>query len=218
MLIYDGWRKVPVPISDRDVAIELEKRKTAQPKPSKRQKVGRSSKAHGELKGKGKARAKDDDDAMDDDKEPEEPASEDESEEEILDWCAYVNKFDVCITTYTVLQQDLGVARAPPVRPRRAFVQYSTVNRSRSPLVMCEWYRVIMDEVQMAGGGKTECVDAGSLDVFGRADADGVLCREMVSLIPRLSSFAVSGTPARSQVADLIHILKCATAFLPLPD
>ena len=23
---------------------------------------------------------------------------------------------------------------------------------------MCEWYRVIMDEVQMAGGGKTEYV------------------------------------------------------------
>jgi hypothetical protein len=32
--------------------------------------------------------------------------------------------------------------------------------------------------------------------------------REMVSLIPRLSSFAVSGTPARTKVADLIHVLK----------
>ena len=30
----------------------------------------------------------------------------------------------------------------------------------------------------------------------------------MVSLIPRLSSFAVSGTPARSKVDDLIHVLK----------
>ena len=30
----------------------------------------------------------------------------------------------------------------------------------------------------------------------------------MVSLIPRLSSFAVSGTPARSQVSDLIHVLR----------
>lgn len=34
--------------------------------------------------------------------------------------------------------------------------------------------------------------------------------REMVSFIPRLSSFAVSGTPARAQVADLIHVLKWA--------
>ncbi|PIL26140.1 hypothetical protein GSI_11895 [Ganoderma sinense ZZ0214-1] len=185
VLIYEGWRKVPVPISDRDVAIEREKRKAA-PKPAKRKKAGRSSKANGRSRGKGKARAKDSDDAMDVDEEPEESALED-GEEEILDWCAYVNKFDVCITTYNVLQQDLGVARAPPVRPRRAFVEYSSVNRSRSPLVMCEWYRVIMDEVQMVGGGRTE---------------------EMVSLIPRLSSFAVSGTPARSQISDLIHVLK----------
>ena len=30
----------------------------------------------------------------------------------------------------------------------------------------------------------------------------------MVSLIPRLSSFAVSGTPARSQISDMIHVLR----------
>jgi len=32
--------------------------------------------------------------------------------------------------------------------------------------------------------------------------------REMVSLVPRLSSFAVSGTPARVQVSDLIRVLR----------
>jgi E3 ubiquitin-protein ligase SHPRH len=32
------------------------------------------------------------------------------------------------------------------------------MDRPRSPLVMCEWYRVVMDEVQMVGGGKTEYV------------------------------------------------------------
>ena len=91
-----------------------------------------------------------DSDAKDEDK--------DMNEDEVVDWCTYVNTFDVCITTYNVLQQDLGVARPPPTRPRRAFVQYSTVHRTRSPLVMCEWYRVIMDEVQMVGGGQTEQV------------------------------------------------------------
>lgn len=30
----------------------------------------------------------------------------------------------------------------------------------------------------------------------------------MVSLIPRLSSFAVSGTPARAQVSDLMSVLR----------
>lgn len=37
----------------------------------------------------------------------------------------------------------------------------------------------------------------------------------MVSLIPRLSSYAVSGTPARSKVADLIHVLKYVLKSLP---
>ncbi|KAH9916397.1 SNF2 family N-terminal domain-containing protein [Epithele typhae] len=169
VLIYDGWQKVPVPISERDVEVERERRRAykafLKAMPAK-------------PKGKGKGKKKD---------EPMEVDSDTDEDDDIMDWAAYVNTFDVCITTYNVLQLDLGVARPPPQRPRRQFVQYSTVHRSRSPLVMCEWYRVIMDEVQMVGGGKTE---------------------EMVSLIPRLSSFAVSGTPARHQVADLIHVLR----------
>ncbi|KAI0350953.1 hypothetical protein OH77DRAFT_1411940 [Trametes cingulata] len=172
VLVYDGWQKVPVPITEKDIAAEREKRRK-----QKAKERARASKA----KGKRKAAAADD---MDVD---EVPATKNDDEDDVQDWCSYVNTFDVCITTYTVLQHDLGVARPPPNRPRRAFVDYGDTSRSRSPLVMCEWYRVIMDEVQMVGGGKTE---------------------EMVSLIPRVSSFAVSGTPARSQVADLIHVLK----------
>ncbi|PBK60985.1 hypothetical protein ARMSODRAFT_676532 [Armillaria solidipes] len=107
--------------------------------------------------------------------------------DDIIDWCTWVNTFDVVVTTYNVLKTDFNVARAAPVRPRRKDVVYSNVERPRSPLVMCEWQRVVMDEVQMVGGGKTE---------------------DMVSYIPRLSSFAVSGTPARTQVQDLIHVLK----------
>jgi E3 ubiquitin-protein ligase SHPRH len=71
------------------------------------------------------------------------------------DWCSYVNTFDVCITTYNILQQEFNVARAPPDRPRREDVKYSNLERPRSPLIMCEWHRVIMDEVQMVGGGNT---------------------------------------------------------------
>ncbi|KAI0776695.1 SNF2 family N-terminal domain-containing protein [Trametes elegans] len=172
VLIYDGWQKVPVPITAEDTAAAREKRQKLKAKAK-----GKGKRA---AKGKGKALAADDMDMG-------EEVAEEGDEDEVLDWCSYVNTFDVCITTYTVLQHDLGVARPPPNRPRRQFVDYGNTSRSRSPLVMCEWYRVIMDEVQMVGGGKTE---------------------EMVSLIPRLSSFAVSGTPARSQVADLIHVLK----------
>jgi E3 ubiquitin-protein ligase SHPRH len=68
--------------------------------------------------------------------------------EEVLDWCSYINTFDVCITTYNTLRQDLNVARPVPKRPRREDVVYSNVEKPRSPLVMCEWYRVIMDEVR----------------------------------------------------------------------
>ena len=96
--------------------------------------------------------------AIDIDEEIVEDVAEPEPEPELLDWCNYVNTFDVCITTYNVLQQDLGIARPPPDRPRRTIATYINVERSRSPLIMCEWYRVVMDEVQMVGGGKTECV------------------------------------------------------------
>ena len=70
------------------------------------------------------------------------------------DWCSFINQFDVVVTTYITLQHELNVARAPPIRPRREVADYSLHERSRSPLIMCAWHRVIMDEVQMVGGGK----------------------------------------------------------------
>ncbi|KAI6002459.1 SNF2 family N-terminal domain-containing protein [Pisolithus orientalis] len=148
VLVYDGWSKVKVPITEAAAEEEREKRRATAPRNNR--------------KAKG-------------------------SEDDVLDWCTYVNQFDVCVTTYNVLRLDMVVARAPPKRPRRQDVTYSNLERPRSPLVMCEWYRVIMDEVQMMGAGKSE---------------------EMVSLVPRLSSFAVSGTPAKAQVADLIRVLR----------
>ena len=62
-------------------------------------------------------------------------------------WPVYINDFDVCVTTYDVLRRDLNVARAAPSRPARQTAEYSREKRPISPLVMCEWYRVIMDEV-----------------------------------------------------------------------
>ncbi|KAK7460694.1 hypothetical protein VKT23_009409 [Stygiomarasmius scandens] len=182
VLFYDGWSNVKVPISQSQ--IDKEKERRAQEKLKARRRAARAeSRAASEKniakKGRASKKAvKVDVDDVD---------LKDEDEEEIVDWVAFAHSFDVVITTYNVLQGDLNVARAPPTRPRREGVVYSNVDRPRSPLVMVEWNRVVMDEVQMAGGGKTE---------------------DMVSLIPRLTSFAVSGTPARTQVADLIHVLK----------
>ncbi|KAG5643859.1 hypothetical protein DXG03_009543 [Asterophora parasitica] len=190
VMTYDGWSKVPVPITSTQVeAAKLEhlkkKKKTAH---------NGSKKPVSNTKRRVTKQSLVDDFDMDiDDDGASKPgsgsdsASSETETEEIQDWFAYVNSFDVVITTYTVLRSDFNVALAAPIRPRREDVVYSTVERTRSPLVMVEWNRVIMDEVQMVGGGKVE---------------------DMVSLIPRLSSFAVSGTPARQQVPDLIHVLK----------
>ncbi|KAF7984569.1 hypothetical protein HWV62_13783 [Athelia sp. TMB] len=102
-------------------------------------------------------------------------------------FAAHINAHDIVITTYATLRGELAVARAPPVRPRRTAVVYGPRGGARSGLVRVRWWRVVMDEVQAVGAGKVE---------------------EMVSLIPRVSSWAVSGTPARAQVADLKHVLK----------
>ncbi|KAK7046025.1 hypothetical protein VNI00_007020 [Paramarasmius palmivorus] len=181
VLVYDGWSKLKVPLTPTQ--IEEAKQKKALEKKKAKKKAGRaSSKAEAierikGTKGKGKARAD----------ENQAEVEEEDDNDEVIDWYTYAHGFDIVITTYSVLQSDLNVARAPPTRPRRDGVVYSNIERQRSPLVCCEWYRVIMDEVQMAGGGKVE---------------------DMVSLIPRRTSFAVSGTPARTQVADLVHVLK----------
>lgn len=145
-----------MPITEYDVEIERERRRSAG-----KVKSAASAAKSGRTKGKktkGKAANYDDDDYMDVDtpKSASVRMTNGDDKEDILDWCTYINTFDVCITTYNTLRLDLSVARAPPVRPRREDVVYSNMERARSPLVMCEWHRVIMDEVQMVGGGKIE--------------------------------------------------------------
>lgn len=163
VLIYEGWSKVPVPITEA----EAQKAREARAKVASRNKTrgarakaaaakSKAKAAAERLKGKGKQPDGEDGEAEGADADTESEPDEDEDDDGIVDWCTYVNRFDVVITTYNVLQHDLSFARPPPVRPRRDGVVYADADRSRSPLIMCEWYRVIMDEVQMVGGGKTE--------------------------------------------------------------
>jgi E3 ubiquitin-protein ligase SHPRH len=157
VFVYDGWAKLNVPITEYDVEIERERRRSA----GKIKSAASGAKSGGTKgkKAKGKAAYYDDDDDYMDVDTPKSASvrmTNGDDGEDILDWCTYINTFDVCITTYNTLRQDLSVARAPPVRPRREDVVYSNMERARSPLVMCEWHRVIMDEVQMVGGGKIE--------------------------------------------------------------
>ena len=142
VLMYDGWSKVKVPITKRDVDLKrLQNMKiTDTPKSNKR-------------KPKGKAAAVPDD-AMDVDSEgiaSTTPSIDSESEDSIVEWPDFVHGYDVVITTYQTLRSDFYVAHPDPKRPRRTPVVYE---RPRSPLVTVEWKRVVMDEVQMVGGGK----------------------------------------------------------------
>ncbi|WWC67711.1 uncharacterized protein I206_101623 [Kwoniella pini CBS 10737] len=91
------------------------------------------------------------------------------------------------------ISSDLKVALPAPKRSRRSTANYKMNERPRSPLVMVEWWRVIMDEVQLAGDSSDSA--------------------NMVSLIPRKNSLAVSGTPARADIKDLMGSLK----FLRVP-
>lgn len=109
------------------------------------------------------------------------------------EWANFCQQYDVVITTYHVLTQELNVAKGAVSRPRRDNVEYGERSLPKSPLIMVEFWRVIMDEVQLSGGVNTV---------------------EMVSRVPRVNSFAVSGTPARSTVADLLHVLM----FLRVPS
>ncbi|KAJ6581273.1 SNF2 family N-terminal domain-containing protein [Mycena capillaripes] len=177
VLLYEGWTKVAVPIT----ASDIEKERVARLRAATRGKRKRNSSKKRKGKGKKKNTSDTEDDELDEDE-----AGEDVGE--IIDWCSYVQGFDVVITTYQTLKTDVNVARVAPKRPRREDVVYSNVERPRSPLILVEWNRVVMDEVQMAGA------DMSSID--------------MVSMIPRLASFAVSGTPARTQISDLMHVLK----------
>ncbi|KAJ7074914.1 SNF2 family N-terminal domain-containing protein [Mycena belliarum] len=178
VLLYEGWTKVAVPITMSD----------AEKQRAKRLRAASNRKAKSKApKKKRKTRRKHSD--SESDTEEEDEPEEDADEREGLDWCSYVQGFDVVITTYQTLKTDVNVARAAPKRPRREDVVYSNVERPRSPLILVEWNRVVMDEVQMVGGGNVEYVS-------------------LLFTFPRLASFAVSGTPARTQVADLVHVLK----------
>ncbi|KZS95380.1 hypothetical protein SISNIDRAFT_408473 [Sistotremastrum niveocremeum HHB9708] len=170
VFVYPGWSRLEVPITEEDAMLQREK--------LKRKEIRTRVRSH--------SRGESD---------KENDMILDEIDSSVMDWATYVNQFDIVITNFTILQQDLSVARAPMARPRReaAMNRYNEGQRPRSPLIMVEWARAIMDEVQLVGTGKAA---------------------EMMSLIPRRSSLAVSGTPAKTNVADLANVLK----FLKIND
>ena len=145
VLMYDGWSKVKVPITKREADLKRLPN-VKQAKVSKNKEKTPNGKAAAAIAGE----------AMDVDSEasPSTSASMNgENSDSVIEWPDFVHGYDVVITTYPTLRSDLYVAHPDPKRPRRTKVVYE---RPRSPLVMVEWKRVVMDEVQMVGGGKAE--------------------------------------------------------------
>ena len=94
-------------------------------------------------------------------------------------------RHDVVITTYPVLSQEIHYADSGPDRTLRHEKKYE---RRRSPLVQISWWRVCLDEAQMVESG---------------VSAAATVARQ----IPRINAWAVSGTPLRKDIQDLLGLL-----------
>lgn len=102
---------------------------------------------------------------------------------------------DVVFTTYNVIGQEVYYAEDPPDRNMRNERRFE---RKRSPLIQLQWWRICLDEAQMVDTGVTA--------------AARVACR-----LPRVHSWAVSGTPLRKNVEDL-HGLLIFLRFSPFNE
>jgi len=156
VLVYEGWSKVAVPILNSPEEIERTRKllkKSGNLGPTIEEKKSVTTNIRSK-KGRGKVRHNDGRDVIEESNEIK--MVDVDKERGFLSWCDYVHGFDIVVTTYATLRSDFNVARAVIERPRREDVSYANVERPRSPLVMVEWMRVVMDEVQMVGGGKTE--------------------------------------------------------------
>ncbi|KAH6606350.1 snf2 family helicase atpase [Trichoderma cornu-damae] len=93
--------------------------------------------------------------------------------------------YDVVVTTYNVLSAELHFAVNPPERSRRFERAY---RRVLSPLVQISWWRVCLDEAQMIESGVSQAA------ALARA-------------IPRANAWAITGTPVKDDVKDLLGLL-----------
>jgi E3 ubiquitin-protein ligase SHPRH len=100
-------------------------------------------------------------------------------------WVQKVTQADIVLTTYQNLAADWNVAAPPVKRARRSTAAYVEYARPRSALLLCDWRRVAIDEIQ-------------TLDIGSASNA-----ANMVKSIKRQYSLAISGTPAKVSIEDL---------------
>jgi E3 ubiquitin-protein ligase SHPRH len=104
-------------------------------------------------------------------------------------WVERVSKADIVLTTFGVVQSDWDVAPPPIKRTRRSTATYVDNPRPRSALLLCDWRRVVIDEIQ-------------ELDIAAASKS-----ANMIKTIKRRTSLAISGTPAKVSIEDLASSL-----------
>ncbi|KAI9880421.1 MAG: hypothetical protein M1830_003461 [Pleopsidium flavum] len=92
---------------------------------------------------------------------------------------------DVVLTTYNVLASEIHYTG---VRQNRGLRHQKKYEPRRSPLVQILWWRVCLDEAQMVESGISNAAT-------------------VARLIPRCNAWAVSGTPVRRDIKDLLGLL-----------
>ncbi|EEH47868.2 uncharacterized protein PADG_03952 [Paracoccidioides brasiliensis Pb18] len=92
---------------------------------------------------------------------------------------------DVVLTTYNVLQREVHFAEEPPKRSLR---HKKKVLPRKSPLVQISWWRVCIDEAQMIESRVTNAA-------------------KVARIIPRHNAWAVTGTPLRKDMDDVLGLL-----------
>ncbi|ODV92919.1 hypothetical protein CANCADRAFT_1516 [Tortispora caseinolytica NRRL Y-17796] len=93
-------------------------------------------------------------------------------------------EYDIVVASYAVISREIHYANKPVDRTLRGEKKYIP---PRSPLVLTQFWRIILDEVQILESGSTNAA-------------------MVASLIPRIHAWGVSGTPARKSLNDLYGI------------
>ncbi|KAK9368135.1 SNF2 family N-terminal domain-containing protein [Lipomyces kononenkoae] len=100
-------------------------------------------------------------------------------------------QYDVVLTTYSTISRELHYTQKLPERNMRRERKYILF---RSPLIQLEFWRVVLDEVQLVENG------------VGNA-------AQVARTIPRFHAWGVSGTPVRNDLSDLAGLLQFLWLF-----
>lgn len=92
---------------------------------------------------------------------------------------------DIVVTTYSILAAEIHYTQLNPEKSLRRESKYP---RAKSPLMQLSWWRVCIDEAQMIESGVSNAA---------------VVAR----MIPRINAWAITGTPVRKDVTDLLGLL-----------